>query len=393
MYAVDQPMKTRIDPLILNEIKDKANDNIELVLDSLGIDADSFVGFSNEIRCPCPVHGGNNKTAFSYSTRFKKWRCYTHGCSNDNDSIFGLVMAVLSKTKGEDVNFIEAASWLSKVVAIDLKNSSVVTLEDEEIHNIIKVAKLEKRIKRKDIGRNDTGKCPIIPISSLNGKIEPSWYFLNQGFSKEILTKYNVGYCSDPKKPMYLRSYAPVLSEDGDNIIGVTGRIIYEKCEICGDFHDPDKECPVDNPRVKAHAKWFHYGFSSGSTLYNESFAKKYIAETGIAVITEGPKEVWWLEQHDVHNSLCIFGLNISDFHLKKLIKMNVTNVVVALNNDEAGIEAIEKIDKTLGLYFKIINMHHLLDDGSDIAATSTDKIINKIRPFIKSLEKNEQQV
>jgi hypothetical protein len=186
---------------------------------------------------------------------------------------------------------------------------------------------------------------------------------------------------------MHLRSYAPVLSPDGRYAIGVTGRIKYEKCPYCPMFHEQGHGCPKDNPRIKGHAKWLHYGFNSGSVLYNEWFAEKFIRQSGVAILTEGPKDVWWLEQHDIHNSVCIFGLNFSDYHLRRLINMGVLKLVVALDNDEKGIEAMERLSNTFANYFNMVNINWMLSVGDDIADVPTGRMIREVGPYLKSLE------
>lgn len=346
---------------------------------------------NDELRCACPVHGGDNSTAFSYSLTFKRWRCFTGHCHEDRDSIFGLVQAILSHKEEREVGFRESAIWLSELLDIPIEGEHQINEIQLEIQKLNSQAKLQNRIREKTKQTNKREKFSPIPISAISGKIQPSWYFKELGFTDEILRKYNVGYCDDQYKPMYLRSYAPVLDETGKMVLGVTGRIRFEKCEVCGDFHDPKSNgCPKDDPTIKAYAKWMHYGFNSNSVLYNSWFAEPYIKKSGTAILLEGPKDVWWLEQHGVHNSLCIFGLNVYDYHISKLIHMGATKIIVALDNDEKGIEAAEKLDQTLGNYFKLFNVKNLLKTDEDIADVSSERIENVITPYIKSLENKE---
>lgn len=372
----------------LETIRETANDEIETILDELGVDINFIQGIDDEIRCPCPVHGGDNPTAFSYSMRFKRWRCYTSNCHEKKDSIFGLVQLILSEKENRTVGFRESVFWLGKLLNIPVDGQHNINEDDMEIRRLNNRSKVKNRIMSKKEQINKNEKFVPIPISSLNGKIKPSEYFLKQGFSEEILKKYHVGHCDDPKKEMYLRSYAPVLNETGDMMIGVSGRIVFEKCDICGDFHDPSSNgCPRDNKFIRSHVKWKHYGFNSSSVLYNSWFAEKYIRESGVVVLLEGPKNVWWLEQHGVHNSVCIFGLNVFDYHISKFIEFGVRTVAVALDNDERGINAAQKLDETIGRYFNLRNINHLLNRDEDISNVTSDRINNVIKPFIKSLE------
>lgn len=376
--------KDRISTDTLNAIRDMANDKIDLILSSLGFDIDNMINCGDEIRTKCPLHNGNNPTSFSYSIKYKRWRCYSSGCHEDKDNIFGLIMA----TKG--IGFRESVEWLSSLLDITIdKSNKVINDYEIEINKQISQYKIKQSLKQKLDPNNSNGKMNPFPIHNIDGKIQPPQYFLDKGFSEGTLRKYNVGYCDNPRKPMYLRSYAPVLDERGKLVIGVTGRIIYEKCELCGAHHEiSNKGCPVDNPNVKSYPKWFHYGFNTGNTLYNSWFANKYVQESGVAILTEGPKEVWWFEQHNIHNSMCIFGLNVFKYQIDRLIKMGATTLVVALDNDERGLEASEKLNDTIGMYFKLVNIKRLLNQEADIDDINSERMQNVILPFIQSLHK-----
>ncbi len=58
-------------------------------------DVGSFRITGEEIRGPCPVHGGDNLTAWSYNARLGIWRCWTHGCQDVyGSSVSGLARAL-----------------------------------------------------------------------------------------------------------------------------------------------------------------------------------------------------------------------------------------------------------------------------------------------------------
>lgn len=382
-------METRISNDTLKLIQEEANEKIDFILTALGVDIDaSTFGYDDEVRCACPVHGGDNDTAFSYSMRYKQWRCYTKRCHEGNNSIFGLVQKILSKQEDRDVGFREAVSWLAKQTGVDVQiEDSNIDQDQKDIRSLIQSARLKKRIgQNRQENKEESGFKPI-PLDAIRDKIEPSWYFLQEGFDEGILRKYCVGYCDTRGKPMYLRSFAPVLSADGRLVVGFTGRTKFEPCAFCSMHHEQGNGCPRDNPKVKGYTKWYHYGFNSGAVLYNGWYAEPFIKQSKVAVITEGPKDVWWLEQHGVHNSLCIFGLNFSDYHLKRLISMGVMRLAFALDNDESGIEAMEKISSTFSNYFTMTNINSLLSSGDDIADVPTGRMNKEIVPYLKSLE------
>ncbi len=356
-------------------------------MSSLGFNYDNVQsGYNDEIRCACPVHDGDNPTAFCYSINHKSWRCYTNHCEEGNFTIFGLVKKLLAKQYGREVSFRESVVWLANLLSIPIDAEGEQSPESLEIFKLVNQAKIKSKIKNGTNIRTKESSSYPFPLWKIDKKIEPSWYFLEQGFSREILTKYNVGYCDNPSKRMYLRSFVPILDEKGKNVIGVTGRTIYNKCEFCPLFHEEGKGCPKDNYQVRGFTKWLHDGFNTGSVLYNSWFAEPYVKKSGVAVLTEGTKEVWWFEQHGLHNSMCIFGLNILKYHLARLINMDVTTLVVGLDNDQRGLEAMEKINNTFDNYFKIVNINHLLSSQQDIDEISTERMNREIVPYINSL-------
>lgn len=373
----------KINPETLDELRDLANENIDQVLSELGVDIDNTTLSGNEIRSVCPIHdGADNPTAFCYNTTYKYWRCYTHGCGEGCANIFGLIQKLLGKNTNRTITFKESVGWLAKILNYELNYETVEYNEDDlALNNLLKKSKRKNRQSETD------SKFKSFPIQLIDGKIEPSPYFLKQGFSHQVLKKYNVGYCDDPNKPMYCRSYAPVLNDSGSEVVGVTGRTIYEECQYCGGFHKMGKGCPKDNPTVKSYPKWLHYNFKKNEVFYNINFAERYIRDTKTVILVEGPKDIWWLNQYGAHNCLCLFGLSASEYHLKRLIHLGVSRIIIALNNDERGIEAAEKLNYKFENYFRMINIYDKLNGNKDIAELPENDMVDRFVPYLKSLE------
>lgn len=365
----------KIQPHIIEMVRDISNDKIELILSELGVNIDNTFGSNYEIRTCCPVHRGDNQTAFCYNKKYKLWKCYTKNCSEDNASIFGLVQKILS------ISFIDSIKWLAEKLEIDIDGEDLVIDDDSlEISRIIR--------EYNPTGDTNQSKETFeqFPVKDIVGKVKPSQYFLDQGFSIDILKKYNVGYCDNPYKPMYLRSYIPVLDDHGEMVVGVTGRIIYEKCEFCSYYHEPNKGCPHENSKVKNHPKWKHFGFNSSNVLYNYWFSKDFIKNSKTVILAEGPKDILWLEQHSIKNSVSLFGLTLSKNHLKKLINIGVTSVIIGLDNDKAGNAGISKLNQMLSPYFKIHYIDKFLGENEDIADIKSDILNNEFKNFVNKI-------
>lgn len=372
-----------IDDETLELIKQTANEKIDLVFSELGIDLDSCYSSNNEIRCKCPVHDGNNPTAFRFDINTGNWQCYTKKCHENHWNILGLVSLMLGKEGETPLSWLDSARWLANLLNIDIAGAKPKSTEDRELSK--EILKLKRKTPQKKENKFD-GEFPI-PLSLLRDKLKPSQYFLDKGFSKEVLDKYYVGFCDNPNKPMYLRSYSLVLDDAAKNVVGITGRTQLNECEICGLYHEQGRGCPADNIKVRRHSKWFHYKFLTSQSLYGSWYAKEYIQKSSVAILCEGTKNVWWLDQHGIKNSVCCFGLSVSEFHVKKLLEMNTLKVVLAMDNDSRGIEGAERIENELKHYFKVIKIQNHMEKDKDIAdINSTD--MNKILvPYLKSLE------
>lgn len=361
-------MNQQITPEKIEEITQKINSELEFVLDSLGVDLEKVNFNNNEIRMACPVHCGNNVSSFVYNKNYGTWRCWSKQCHEGHQTIIQLCQLLLSKKLGKTINFLSAITYLCDILKISPSNSfEIIDQEKLEISKLIN----DNKSKGEDKQQNKDYFKPF-SIKLLQKSFKPSEYFLNKGFKYETLKKFCISYCDDPQKPLYKRSCVPILSDDGLTVVGVSGRTIYEKCDLCGLYHKDGNGCPQDNSNVKSVVKWMHYGFCSSRVIYNCWNIKNYKS----IIITEGPKDVWMLDQYNILNSTCLFGLNVSKYHIEKLIKIGIIKIILALNNDPRGLEASEKNTKVLEQYFTIKNLSPYLP-AKDISMLSQKDILN----------------
>lgn len=372
---------------ILQQIKTKSNERIEDILAFFNIEVKMGYSSSLDIRCCCPIHGGNNPTAFSYDTETGYWRCFTKGCHEGKESIFGLVELLLkNQDKTKNYTFIDSVKWLASFLNISLDNIEYEKIEKSDIDDILKSHKKSKKFA-KTIHDNDYHHTfTPVKLEKCLEHITYDKYFLKLGFTNETIKKFHIGYCSDRDKPMYKRSFALVLDISGETVIGVTGRTHLECCSMCGTYHVQGYGCPDDNPKTVRIPKWKHYGFLTSTNLYNLWNAKDLIQKTNTVVITEGPKDTWWLDQCGIHNAVSIYGLSMSPYQINELMKLGTTKVVLALDNDERGQSGTKKLIEKLSLYFKTIDVSYLLNDGDDIADSSSETIQEVIKPIIGNM-------
>ncbi len=304
-----------------NEIKDKIIDRLEDLLSHLELevlkDDKMFTGI-------CPIHEGDNQFALNLYHEGAKvpgyWVCNTHQCHKKyNRTIFGFLLAILSKRKGREVNFFEMITWVK-----DFLNKEP---------SVIKEKKIVKRVY--------TEKC--IPQEALYKRLQiPSDYFSKRGFSKEILKKYEIGDCWNKATPMYLRAVVPIYDIYGKNIIGVTGRSFFNKCKTCK-LHHAGSNCP-DSKFSRFFSKWRNNGFLKSSSLYNFWFALPFIQKCSVIGLVEGPGDIFKIEEAGVNNCVGLYGVALSDEQKILIEASGAYRVVILLDPDKAGQEAIPKI-------------------------------------------------
>ena len=373
-----------IDQNKLKVLCDILCDRITDLLDYFDID---YKENGKMVSMPCPIHDGDNKSAvniYHEGDMYRgNWKCRTHGCDQIfKGSIIGFIRGVLSnqqknwvKSGDEMVSFKETLDFCTKFAERSLDDIKICEVNSNKrnftsvINNIAtETEKTESKISRRQIR------------SLLK---TPAEYYIDRGYSSEILDKYDVGLCDRPNKEMSGRVVVPIYNPEYDNMIGCSGRSIYNKCEKCTTFHDPNADCPTPENLWK-YSKWKHNsGFKAQDHLYNFWFAREHIQKSSLAIIVESPGNVWKLEENGIHNSVAIFGTNLSAKQKLLLDSSGAMSLVVIMDNDEPGQKAaetiIEKCDRTY-------NTYSLLIEKDDIGEMSSTEIQNQIIDKIKEL-------
>ncbi len=296
----------------LEALRELANENIDVLCEALDLTLNDHGSYLNG---RCPVHGGNNSTGFSFSKTTGIWKCWTKGCHTQmGQDIFALIRLIKDCTFAEAVKFVEECF---DVRADDLKT-------------------VLERVDNNKFARKEQAK--IIKQSPYSDDIIKGFgyhpYFLERGFSQEILNKYEAGYCTDARLPVCGRMVLPVRDEDGA-LVGFTGRLVEE-----------DENRP----------KWKHEG-KIHNYLYNLNFAREHIKKHQAVILVEGPLKVLKLEEAGIHNAVCIWGVNsLSERQLRLLLESEAFTVVIALDKDEAGARGTNRIEKQLSQYFYMHN-------------------------------------
>jgi len=384
---LERKMKTQKPSHLISQDKlkivcDGLCDNIEDILERFDIE---YACNGKLLSMACPIHGGDNVTALNIypngDSYRGNWKCRTHGCEETfKGSIIGFIRGILSnhkygweKSGDKMVSFQETLNFCLAFINKDLDKISINHTQKDKNRFVAAI----KNTKNEKDTQNENGITRDIVRKTLD--LDHN-YYIDRGFSKEILDKYDVGYCSVIGKEMQNRIVVPVYDHDYKYMIGCTGRTVFHMCDKCKHYHNNNDNCPNKNA-LFLHSKWRHSkGLKTQNYLYNIWFAKKYIRETYTVILVESPGNVWRLEEAGIHNGVAIFGSSLSDRQKMILDASGAMNIITIMDNDEAGKKAAEKIkDKCCKTYnIKNIDINH-----SDIADMSIEDIQNYIKPLL----------
>lgn len=315
-------------------MNDYLYDNLENILEKFSID---YVKHNNRITFPCPIHNSDNEDSLSILLEGANvnglWTCWSNHCEKEyGKTIFGLIKGILSQE--HEASNKEVFSWIKK-------NVGVVPTEDISLKTYLKLVTPKEIKEEGKIDRSYIRKSLSRPVS----------FFIDRGYSEEILDKYDIGICYQ-KRDMFMRAVIPVYNENHEYMVGCLGRSLNQKCDKCGYYHY--KKCPENNLEKKWSEKWINSDFYSGNYLFNFWFAKKHIYNTGSIILVEGPLDVLRLEEAGIHNSVALFGTSLSGGQHEILNRLPIHSLIISTDNDDSGREAAKKIEEQTNRYFNI---------------------------------------
>lgn len=366
----------------LKVVCDQLCDKIDILFDVLDLEdiklnGKMYVG-------NCPIHDGDNKTAFNLypdGDNYRgNWKCRTHGCDKFfKGSIIGFIRGVLSHKKynwkndgDKTVSFDETIKFIEDFLGNNIDKIKVSKSEHEKK----KFSSIITNLINSKNEQNNTSKISRHQIRQ--SLIYPCEYFIDRQFNTKILEKYDVGLCNKPDKEMYNRAVVPIYDVSYKYMIGCTGRSIFDKCSNCDSYHKNDEQCPDEKNKWK-YPKWKHNsGFLSQNHLYNFWFAKKYILESNKVILVESPGNVWKLEEYGIHNSVALFGANLSDRQKILLDGSGAMTIIIIMDNDTAGKSAAQAIEMKCRNTYNIVNINISKPDVAEMSATEIDQEIRK---------------
>lgn len=337
----------------------------------------------------CPIHGDSDSGAFNmYGDGYAVpgwWTCRSKKCQDIfKPTMVGFVRGRLSNLeldyhwsrnpKGV-YPFPKTIDYICKFLNVKYNSIKVDPKEEERLRFIRECsAAISSPPTHLNIKRDKVQKNLIIPAE----------YFINRGFSKEVLQHFDVGVAKKSKAETRDRVIVPIYNED-EYLIGYSCRSIFEKCEACAFFHNPEGVCPTHDFEKNISTKWRHMDFNAQTTLYNFANAKSEIIRTNTAILVEGPADVWRLSAAGIKNAVGLFGNILHDGQERLLASAQCMTIIGLLDADAAGQEGMRNIKEKYGRLFRIY-FPTFGQGEKDIGGLNSDVVTNNVKPIIDKI-------
>ncbi len=172
------------------------------------------------------------------------------------------------------------------------------------------------------------------------------------------------------------RAVIPVY-DNNNKMVGCTGRSIFNQCLSCKLYHKPGNLCPSKSFEYK-YSKWKNNeGFKKEHYLYNLWEALPFIKQKNQIILVESPGNVLRLEEAGIHNSVALFGCSMTEPQLALINELGITNIIIILDNDEAGMNAKKFLQDKCSRLFNLRFIE--IVDFNDIGDMTIDQVKKEI--------------
>lgn len=259
---------------------------------------------SGNIRSTCPIHLGDNPSAFVFSESNKMWYCHT-GCQSGGDC-FDLVMQV------DECSFMEAVHKLAKMfkVNVDWDNETI----EENYFRGEAQAFIEQMMKRNKVTDLPAFKLPPMKLSKITSF---------RGYTQETIDWWKFRFCDEGE--LQDRIMIPFEDVDG-RLVGITGRATLPN-QVEKFLHRPRN---------------LHTGFFL--TGLGRNLKAGHVERAGYSVkIVEGVFDcARWTDAG--FPSVCApIGVFFTDEHMIQLYKAGVLRLELGFDGDLAGRNGMRK--------------------------------------------------
>jgi DNA primase len=321
----------------------------------------------------------DEKTAsFIVSPAKQIFKCFSSGKG-------GTVVSFLMEK--EHFSYPEALRWLANRYSIEIPEETAPTAEE-----------LAEKTERDSLFIiNEFAKSHFINNlhETQEGKAVGLTYFEERGFRKDIIEKFQLGYCLNVSddftksalekgyKLEFLEKVGLVKTKDDRHFDFFRGRVMFPIQSITGRVLGFGGRTLFTDKKI---AKYFN---SPESIIYNKSeilyglyFAKGAIVKYDECLLCEGYTDVISMHQSGIENVVSSSGTSLTKEQVK-LVKRYTQNLTILYDGDAAGIKAsFRGIDLILeeGMNVKVV----LFPDGEDPDSFSKKTSASELEKYIK---------
>lgn len=287
----------------------------------------------------------------------------------------------------EHFSYPEALRWLAHKYGVQIPEDAAPTAEElaaiSERESLYIINEFAKEHFKQNLHESEEGKA--IGLS----------YFEERGFRKDIIQKFQLGYCLNKGndftenalkkgyKLEYLEKVGLVKSKDDKHFDFFRGRVMFPIHSVSGRVLGFGGRTLITDKKI---AKYFN---SPESIIYNKSeilyglhFSKGDIIKYDNCLLCEGYTDVISMYQAGIQNVVSSSGTSLTKDQIK-LIRRYTHNITILYDGDAAGIKAsFRGIDLILeeGLNVMVV----LFPDGEDPDSYSKKVSSTELENYIK---------
>ena len=297
-----------------------------------GVSLNNILDTGDEVRSICPLHNGDNKTAFKWKRSTGYWTCYTHDCGKGTKhDLFDFVKLKLN------ISFIEAVELLARTFGVTLEQGNPeVVMDNTYIKNSLKEF---QSIKKYEI--SNLKELTWLPGYHKEGFDLVLKYLQSRRYTPEDIKIFN--FYPQLDNLNILRMGIPVYDEDG-KLVGINARLMDTVITYPQTVEVDGKSHPVPKYRMTP--------FSKGSVLYNLNNARGTSLQNGIIVV-EGQLDVARLRTYGINNTVCTMGTTLSAKQVALLYKY-CFHTIFLVEEGEPAIQGVLKSIKQLNTMMKV---------------------------------------
>lgn len=289
----------------------------------------------------CPFHSEKTPSFFVFPDN-QSWHCF--GSCGIGGDIFAFVM------KKENIDFAQSLKLLAEKAGISLTEYKLPDKACEE--------RKEKLLRLNEAA---AAYYHHLLVTTPAGK-KARDYLAQRGLSPQSIEQFQLGFSKDNYEDIQhhllsenysekdlLDTGMVIERESGGYYDRFRNRIMFPIRDIHGNVTgfgaramDDSSAKYINSPQTAI--------FDKSSSVYGIDRAGKFIRQSDMVVITEGYMDVITAHQHGVQNTVAAMGTALTEKQLDVLKKLT-KNIILALDADSAGIEAVyrssELLDKT----------------------------------------------